>query len=106
MFKGGLVAWQNGSFTGGSDAGPRSDKAARFQHCVTDQENGRLSVSIAQPDGSVSTGEIAGSIPNGPIRVVFEDDNYNPDKHFSASGAWSRDSSNLYTWHWDNIQIS
>ncbi len=107
MFKGGLVAWQNGSFTGGDVPGTTtSDKAARFQHCVTDQENGRLSVSIAQPDGTVSTGEIAGSIPNGPIRVVFEDDNYNPDKHFSASGARSRDSSNLYTWHWDNIQIS
>ena len=38
--------------------------------------------------------------------MVFEDDNYNPDKHFSASEAKSRDSSGLYTWHWDNIQIS
>ena len=55
----------------------------------------------------MSTGEIAGSIPDGPIRVVFEDDNYNPDKHFSATEATDRDSSGLgYTWHWDNIQIS
>ena len=106
MFQGGLDAWQNGAFAGGIGGGATSDKAPRYQHCVTDQENGRLSVSIAQPNGSVASGEIAGSIPNGPIRVVFEDDNYNPDKHFSTTETKARDGSGLYTWHWDNIVIS
>ena len=78
----------------------------RYQHCVTDLENGRLAVTIAQPDKSVVKGEIAGSIPNGAIRVVFEDDNYNPDKHFSTTEEKARDESGLYTWHWDNVQIS
>ena len=60
----------------------------------------------APPNGSRSSGTVSGSIPNEPIRVVFEDDNYNPDKHFSTSRENARDSSGLYTWHWDNIQIS
>jgi hypothetical protein len=106
MFRGGLDAWQNGAFAGHLSGATTKDKAPRYQHCVTDLGNGRMSVSIAQPNGSVVKGEIAGSIPNGPIRVVFEDDNYNPDKHFSTSRAQPRDGSGLYTWHWDNIQIS
>ena len=106
MFRGGLDAWQNGAFAGAIGGRTTTDKAPRYQHCVTDLGNGRLSVSIAQPNGSVAKAEIAGSIPNGPIRVVFEDDNYNPDKHFSTSETKARDASGLYTWHWDNIQIS
>jgi len=48
----------------------------------------------------------AGSIPNGPIRVVFEDDNYNPDKHHTNAGEVPENGGEGYTWHWDNIQIS
>ena len=106
MFQGGMSAWQDGAFGGGLSGETTSDKAPRYQHCVTDLENGRLAVTIAQPDKSVVKGEIAGSIPNGAIRVVFEDDNYNPDKHFSTTEEKTRDESGLYTWHWDNIQIS
>ena len=42
--------------------------------------------------------------PQGDIRLEFADDSYNPDKHFDAKGA-PPNSSNLYTWHWDNIEI-
>ena len=47
---------------------------------------------------------VTGNIPDGDIRVQFGDDNYNPDKHFDAKGA-APNSTGLYTWHWDNIQI-
>ena len=102
---GDIRAWANYQFTGGAVNGSQvSDKAARYQRCVVDNENGTLTVTLAGPTAVTQT--IAGSIPNGPIRVVFEDDNYNPDKHFTADQSNPRDSSGLYTWHWDNIQIS
>lgn len=80
-----------------------ADKAARFQHCVTDNGNGTLTLTRAQPNGSTLTNLVAGSIPDGPIRVVFVDDSYNPDKHQEPSVA--RNSSVGYTWHWDNVRV-
>jgi hypothetical protein len=74
------------------------------QTCVTDLENGTLDVT----QGSLH-GVIAGQIPNGQIRVVFNDDNYNPDKHFSTDverGAAGLPGDPRLTWHWDNIAIS
>jgi hypothetical protein len=101
----GLEAWRNGDFTGQRVQGATTtDKAPRYQHCVTDNENGTLAVSIAQPNGSVRQATVAGEIPNGPIRVVFEDDSYNPDKHFDANGV-APNSSGLYTWHWDDVTV-
>jgi hypothetical protein len=37
-----------------------------------------------------------GSFPTGPVRVIFQDDTYDADKH---------DGTGRYTWHWDNISI-
>jgi len=48
---------------------------------------------------------VQGEIPNEPVRIVFEDDNYNPDKHNNAAGV-PVNTGQGYTWHWDNIQIS
>ena len=38
-----------------------------------------------------------GNLPDGDVRVIFQDGNYNPSKH-GGEGA--------ITWHWDNITIS
>ena len=82
-----------------------SDKAARFQHCMVDNENGTVTLSQGRPDGSVATQTVSGDLPGGAVRVVFQDDNYNPDKHFDGS-MHPPAGAHLYTWHWDNIQIS
>jgi hypothetical protein len=87
----------------GGQGDDTTDKAARFQQCLTDNENGTLTLTRQQPNGGVLTGSVAGDIPNEPVRVVFEDDNYNPDKHQDPSVATN--TSFGYTWHWDNIQI-
>jgi hypothetical protein len=36
--------------------------------------------------------------------VQFADDSYNPDKHFDGTDR-PTNSTKLYTWHWDNIEI-
>ena len=88
------------------DVGVSSDKAPRYQQCITDNENGTLTAVRSGPDGTV-TSTAQGEIPDEPIRVVFEDDNYNPDKHNDGStDGIARNSGAGYTWHWDNIQIS
>jgi hypothetical protein len=104
VFRGGMDSYTNGAFYGGARGVTVSDKAARYKHCVIDNGNGTLTTTIAQPSGRTVSRTITGSIPGGDIRVEFADESYNPDKHFDAKGA-APNSSDLYTWHWDNIQI-
>lgn len=103
-----VQAWQNGGgysdFRGGDPT--TTDKAGRYTICITDNENGTLTMVRDTVAGGSVTATTAGSIPNGPIRVVFEDDNYNPDKHHSNAGDVPANGGEGYTWHWDNIQIS
>jgi hypothetical protein len=112
---GGLTAWSSlgewNQFMAGTvqrpfpgNVGVTGDKAPRYQQCVIDNENGTLTAVRNGPAGSV-TSTVQGEIPNEPIRVVFEDDNYNPDKHNNAAGI-PTNTGQGYTWHWDNIQIS
>lgn len=104
VFRGGMNSYTNGQFRGGATGATGSDKAARYKHCVIDNGNGTLTTTIAQPNGRTVSRIVRGNIPAGDIRVEFADDNYNPDKHFDTKGAVPN-SSDLYTWHWDNIQI-
>ncbi len=104
VFRGGMNSYSNGEFHGGARGVTVSDKAARYKHCVIDNGNGTLTTKIAQPNGRMVSRTVTGNIPDGDIRVEFADDSYNPDKHFDANGA-APNSSGLYTWHWDNIQI-
>jgi hypothetical protein len=103
-----VQAWQNGGgysdFRGGDPT--TTDKAGRYTICISDNENGTLTMVRDTVAGGTVTATTAGSIPNGPIRVVFEDDNYNPDKHHSNAGDVPANGGEGYTWHWDNIQIS
>jgi hypothetical protein len=104
VFKGFMNSYTNGQFHGGVRGITVSDKAARYQHCLMDNGNGTLTTTIAQPNGRTVTRRVSGRIPDGDIRVQFGDDSYNPDKHFNMNGV-AENSTGLYTWHWDNIQI-
>jgi len=104
IFRGNMNSYTSGQFHQGVQGITVSDKAARYKHCVIDNGNGTLTTTIAQPNGSTVSRTITGKIPDGDIRVQFADDSYNPDKHFDIKGA-APNSTGLYTWHWDNIQI-
>jgi hypothetical protein len=73
----------------GADSG--TDKMTRFPVSFTDNDNGTVTFNV---NGSSCT--IAGSFPQCPCRVVFLDQNYNPDKDGPVVG---------HTWHWDNIVV-
>jgi hypothetical protein len=111
LFRGGFEIWRgvpgtdgNSGVTGDIGAGvTTSDKAARYQHCMVDNENGTVTLTQGRPDGTTATKTVTGDLPDGEVRVVFEDDSYNPDKHFDASE--KAGPNHPYTWHWDNIQI-
>lgn len=86
-----------------------TDKAERFTHCLV-QHPGKVTILQEVPDGlGIGAGDgnndlrvidIPGAqIPQGPVRVVFSDDNYDPPKSFDYNP------DNL-TWHWDNITIT
>jgi hypothetical protein len=99
-----MNSYTHAKLHGGAHGVTTPDKAARYKHCITDNGNGTLTTMMAQPSGRTVSRNVTGSIPDGDIRVEFADDSYNPDKHFDAKGVLPN-SSNLYTWHWDNIQI-
>jgi hypothetical protein len=104
VFRGTMNSYTNSQFRDGARGVTVSDKAARYKHCVIDNGNGTLTMTIAQPNGRTVSRTVTGNIPDGDIRIQFGDDNYNPDKHFDAKGA-APNSTALYTWHWDNIQV-
>jgi hypothetical protein len=104
VFRGAMSSYSDGKLTGSLTGVVVTDKAARYQHCVADNGNGTLTLTMAQPNNRTATRIVRGKIPDGDIRVQFGDDSYNPDKHLNHSGA-PENSTGLYTWHWDNIQV-
>ena len=68
----------------------------RREHFLRDNQNGTLTFGIEQPDGTFFEYTSTGSFPQGPVRVVFADHSYTPDKDGPVLG---------HTWHWDNIRI-
>lgn len=72
-----------------------SDKARRYRHCITDNGNGTVTVT-QERDGGTHSRTVNASLPDGPARVIFQDDNYTPLKDGPIAG---------FTWHWDNIEI-
>ena len=72
-----------------------SDKAKRYRNCLSDNNNG--TVTMAQErDAGTHVRTVNGSLPDDAV-VIFQDDNYTPDKDGEAFPN--------YTWHWDNITI-
>ena len=77
-----------------------ADKAKRYRHCAEDMGNGTIRVSQDRDEGT-QTWDLPGEFPDGPARVIFEDDNYDPPKSPPEKGV-----AEPFTWHWDNISIS
>jgi hypothetical protein len=80
-----------------------NDKSPRFQQCFEDLENGRIRHTNILGNGQTRVVELPGSIPNGPARVIFQDDTY--DSFKTDLGDRSAGTNPLATWHWDNILI-
>ncbi len=104
-FRGSMLFYENGvNRDGVYGAEILTDKSPRLQHCATDNNNGTVTVSIAQQSGAAINRTVPGSFPDGDVRVVFGDDSYDPDKHMSWPPP-ATNSTHAYTWHWDNVQV-
>jgi hypothetical protein len=77
-----------------------ADKARRFTTCVTDQNNGTVKIELER-ESSVETRFLTGAFPDGPVKVIFQDDTYN-----ALKSPPSLNVPNPFTWHWDNILVS
>jgi hypothetical protein len=93
LFSGANVLWKDdGSFV-------TADKAARYRHCLEETSPSTSRLTIDRANGTTSTFDLPSAIPDGPARVVFQDEMYDPPKR----GGYNP---NNVTWHWDNIAIS
>jgi hypothetical protein len=91
---------------GGTTREQTSDKAARFTHCLENGPNSTVIYTKATPADGTVVRTLVGQIPQGDIRVVFEDDEYDGMKDSPAAGQPDgRYDPNVLTWHWDNIRV-
>ena len=74
-----------------------TESASRFTQCVEQTAPGRLTYTRDFPGGKTETQTGSGDLPDGEVRVIFQDGSYNPDKHGGTGGI---------TWHWDNLEVS
>jgi hypothetical protein len=99
VMKGTMTTYSGRSELGGTGALFQvTDKAKRYRHCADDLGNGQIRVT-QERDGGTRSWNLPGRFPDGPARVIFEDDNYDPPKDAPPVA-------NPFTWHWDNITIS
>jgi hypothetical protein len=75
-----------------------TDKAERYTHCLTNEPGNVVRLTQATPTGT-RTIDMPGQIPQWPVRVVFQDDNYDSPKDDGYDPK-------AVTWHWDNVQIT
>ena len=98
VMKGTMTTYSGRSELGGTGALFQvTDKARRYRHCAEDLGNGQILVT-QERDGGTRSWNLPGRFPDGAVRVIFEDDNYDPPKD-------SPPVANPFTWHWDNITI-
>ena len=102
-----LLEVRNGSSivhsTGGRDTNfsgyKNDDKKRRFTTCVSDLGDGTVDVEFEREEG-VDRRTHVGEFPDGPVRVIFQDDTYNAPK-----SPPELDVDAPFTWHWDNIVV-
>jgi hypothetical protein len=83
-----------------------SDKATRFKHCIENGAGNTIIYTKATPASGTVVRTLTGHIPQGQVKVVFEDDEYDGPKDSPAGGQPDgRYDPNVLTWHWDNIQV-
>jgi hypothetical protein len=81
-----------------TDREQTTDKATRYKHCLENGPNNSVIYTKDTPVGSFVRTLANSHIPQGVIKVVFEDDEYDGRKD-------DRFDPNVLTWHWDNIQV-
>jgi len=88
------------------DGFPRHDRAKRYTHCVSDNENGTIQVDVygrrGPTDHEVRT--LQGAMPNGPVKVIFEHAGYHPQKDTARYHTLDGMADEM-TVHWDNVLI-
>ena len=82
-----------------SDPTPE-DKATRHPVCFTDNQDGTLTFDVAGVEFTS-----AGVFPEGPVRVVFYDNSYEPNQTCDIDGRCVDGEAVGMTWHWDNVTI-
>ena len=73
------------------------DKARRYTTCLTDLGNDTIEIALER-DADTEIRTFSGSFPSGTVRVILQDDSYNPPKDPGTV-------IDPFTWHWDNITI-
>jgi len=79
-----------------------ADKAARYRQCVSETPAG-VQVERDTAGGHHSGLVVGVHLPQGQVRVIFQDDTY--DNFKGDLGDRSHGSDPRVTWHWDNIEI-
>jgi hypothetical protein len=78
-----------------------TDKARRFRQCIVDQ-GGSVRLELERENGTEVRNVPGASLPDGPVRVIFQDSTYD-----SVKGDMSQaEAVRTNTWHWDNVSIS
>lgn len=106
ILQNGWIAWFEGSdhwapeFPKGEPVQNYTDKMARYTHCIEQVTPDTIRITQDRPESHGGSQQVdkQGKIPAGPVRVVFQDDNYNPPK----ADEYLPDTN---TWHWDNIEV-
>lgn len=97
QFRGNLSFYDGPSFFAGwgDTFTTGSQQSNRYRHCFRDNGNGTVTIEQDRA-GTLYRRTAQGAFPDGEVRVIFQDDTYDADKHGGTG---------LYTWHWDNITI-
>jgi hypothetical protein len=100
--RGFMVPWDEDGFDRAQQiSGPyeNEDLSGRYQQCIADNGDGSITLTQGRDDGVLTQVVDGITFPDGEVRVVFLDDNYNPQKDEDYDPAQN-------TWHWDNISVS
>lgn len=92
------VGWPGFNSLEAGSAYEITDKAARYQHCLSNNADGTTMTITQNSPFGFNTYTIQGQIPQDTRRVVFHDSNYDPPKDSVYDPTKT-------TWHWDNIQV-
>ena len=86
---------------------PIHDRAARYRHCIIDNENGTITAELygRTGPGSIEIRTHPGAIPNGDVKVIFEHSSYHNAKDSAHYDAFDGLGDEL-TVHWDTVEIA
>ncbi|MET0825595.1 MAG: hypothetical protein ABWZ89_03680, partial [Acidimicrobiales bacterium] len=96
-----MTAWDEGGMRHDQEiigTYANEDLSGRYQQCIADNGDGTVTLTQGRDTGPLTQVVEDFSFPDGEVRVVFLDDNYDPPKDAEYDPAQN-------TWHWDNISV-